>query len=93
LRFAIERNEFELFYQPIIGLDEATLVGFEALVRWNHPQRGLVPPNEFIPISESTGLIIPMTRANPASRLLAGRKMAERVEKPETAEHRRKLVG
>jgi len=61
LRFAIERKEFELFYQPIISLDTATLSGFEALVRWNHPQRGQVPPNEFIPISESTGLIIPMT--------------------------------
>ncbi len=61
LRFAIERKEFELYYQPIIGLEEASLVGFEALVRWNHPQRGLVPPNEFIPISESTGIIIPMT--------------------------------
>ncbi|MEP6787608.1 MAG: bifunctional diguanylate cyclase/phosphodiesterase [Acidobacteriota bacterium] len=61
LRFAIERDEFELYYQPIIGLDTATLVGFEALVRWNHPQRGIVPPNEFIPVSENTGLIIPMT--------------------------------
>ncbi len=61
LRFALERNEFEIYYQPIIGLDGASLEGFEALVRWNHPQLGLVNPVDFIPVAESTGLIIPMT--------------------------------
>lgn len=61
LRFAVERNEFELYYQPIIGLDSASLEGFEALVRWNHPELGMIPPNDFIFIAESTGLIIPMT--------------------------------
>lgn len=61
LRYAIEREELELHYQPIIGLDEIKIVGFEALVRWNHPRRGMIPPNEFITVSEDTGLIIPMT--------------------------------
>jgi diguanylate cyclase (GGDEF)-like protein len=61
LRFAIKRKEFELFYQPIVNLNDAGLKGFEALLRWNHPHNGMVPPNEFIPVAESTGLIIPMT--------------------------------
>ena len=61
LRLAIERNEFELFYQPIVSLRDATLLGFEALIRWNHPSRGLITPNEFIDTAESTGLMIPMT--------------------------------
>lgn len=61
LRQAVERNEFELFYQPLICLDDASLVGFEALVRWNHPKRGLITPSEFITVAESTGLMIPMT--------------------------------
>lgn len=61
LRLALERKEFELYYQPLVGLDDVTLTGFEALVRWNHPGRGLITPGEFISIAESTGLIIPMT--------------------------------
>jgi len=58
LRRAIERNEFQVFYQPIICLETDELYGFEALVRWNHPERGLVSPDTFIPVAEETGLII-----------------------------------
>jgi diguanylate cyclase (GGDEF)-like protein len=61
LRYAIERNELEAFYQPIVCLKTMNVIGFESLMRWNHPTRGLVSPAEFIPVSENTGLIVPMT--------------------------------
>lgn len=61
LRYAIERQEFELHYQPIVDLENLQLAGFEALVRWNHPTFGQISPDRFIPVSESTGLIVPMT--------------------------------
>jgi diguanylate cyclase (GGDEF)-like protein len=57
LRRAVGAGEFELFYQPIVNLAENRITGFEALLRWNHPTRGTVPPNEFIPLAEETGLI------------------------------------
>ncbi|KQX98590.1 diguanylate phosphodiesterase [Massilia sp. Root133] len=60
LRQALERGEFLLHYQPKLDLATGTISGFEALLRWNHPQRGLVPPLEFIAILEDTGLILPV---------------------------------
>ncbi|MEH1906968.1 GGDEF domain-containing response regulator [Nostoc sp.] len=60
LRRAIERQEFQIHYQPIVLLENHKIIGFEALVRWQHPQQGLVFPDSFIPLAEETGLILPI---------------------------------
>ena len=60
LRKAISQGEFELYYQPIRNIAEGRVVGCEALLRWNHPERGIVSPADFIPVAEETGLIIPI---------------------------------
>ncbi|WP_051261317.1 EAL domain-containing protein [Desulfovibrio inopinatus] len=58
LRRAIERKEFFLLYQPIFSIPEGNSIGFEALIRWNHPEQGIVSPLDFIPVAESTGMIL-----------------------------------
>jgi diguanylate cyclase (GGDEF)-like protein len=60
LRKAIAHGEFEIYYQPILYLQTGKVSGFEALVRWNHPERGMISPMDFIPLAEETGLILPL---------------------------------
>jgi diguanylate cyclase (GGDEF)-like protein/PAS domain S-box-containing protein len=62
LRKALERMEFRLHYQPIVSLEDSSLTGFEALIRWVHPKLGMVSPMDFIPLAEDTGMIIPIGR-------------------------------
>jgi diguanylate cyclase (GGDEF)-like protein len=84
LRLAIEREEFRIMYQPVIAATTGRIAGVEALVRWEHPQRGLVSPDEFLHVAEETGLVVPM--GNLVLRE-ACRRMAEwRRHHPSTAD-------
>ncbi len=62
LRRAVERSEFRLHYQPLVSLRTGRITGLEALVRWEHPERGLLQPADFVPVAEETGLIVPVGR-------------------------------
>jgi len=84
LRLAIEREEFRILYQPVISLRTGRIAGVEALVRWKHPQRGLVSPDDFLMVAEETGLVVPM--GNWVLREACGRLAEWQRENPSLAD-------
>ena len=78
LQRAVIADEFAVHYQPIVALQTGGIVGVEALVRWQHPERGLVLPGEFLGLAEETGLILPLGRHVLQPGVPAGRELAQR---------------
>ena len=94
LRAAVSEGGFELYYQPIINLDDNRVSTFEALLRWHRPNRGMVSPGDFIPLAEETGLIVPDRRMGSAGRMCAGRHLAGATsECPSTCRRRNSRIS
>jgi EAL domain-containing protein (putative c-di-GMP-specific phosphodiesterase class I) len=108
LRRALEQRQFELFYQPQIDLDGGGVLGFEALLRWRHPELGLVTPDQFVPLAEDTGLIEPLgiwvlrtacaqhrawRRAGLPLLRLAVNMSARQFERPDLEQRMREVLG
>ena len=79
LRRACERDELFVDYQPIVSLENRTLIGFEALVRWRHPEFGLVPPKDFIPVAEETGQILTIGQTSARISVPTGARVADNL--------------